>query len=129
MARRLNPQQKKYVSGIVKGKSQAQAYIEAGYKAKNKDILYSNASRLAAKPKIAIAIEQALDFHGATPEFAVGRLKSIAEQDKEIGASRLAAKDILELHGWKRGEKPSVTLDIKQAFFKDAREIIDVEPV
>ena len=82
-------------------------------------------SRMLKNVNVKAAIEAALEHHGATPEFAVGRLKQIAEQDKEIGAARLASKDILELHGWHRGDRPTDELQIANAFFQETRKVID----
>src|SRR5690606_31001517 len=109
--------QRKFVAAKIAGKKNAEAYLEAGYKASTRGIAEAEASRLTNKPNIQAAIDQALEMHGATPEFAVGRIKQIAEQTDEIGAARLAAKDILELHGWRKGEQPGLTLNVKNAFF------------
>lgn len=115
--------EKKFIANKIKGDTNAKAYQDAGYKVSRRSTTDVNASKLLNKPKIQQAIEKALEYHDATPEFAVGRLKSIAEQDKEIGASRLASKDILELHGWNKNQTPNVTLDIKNAsFFNNSRE-------
>lgn len=98
-----------------------EAYRASGYSADNKPVATVAASRLYNKPSIQQAIEEALTFHQATPEFAVGRLKTIAAQDKEIGAARLASKDLLELHGWNKNERPSLQLNVKNAFFGNSR--------
>ena len=113
--------QRKFVAGIIAGKGTTTAYLEAGYAGDRQKVTRINASRLAKKPHIAEAIEQALEAHGATPEFAVGRLKSIAAQDDEIGAARLASKDILELHGWNKNERPTLQISVKNAFFSASR--------
>ncbi len=118
---KLTPRQSKFVAGKVAGKKNAIAYKDAGYSVSSRAVAEVNASRLLNKANIQQAIDKALEHHGATPEFAVGRLKVIAEQDKEIGAARLASKDILELHGWRRGDKPTVTLEIGNAFFNQVR--------
>jgi hypothetical protein len=73
------------------------------------------------KPEIQRRIDQALESQGATPEFAVSVLKSVANQEKEIGARRLAAKDILELNGYKSGNSGKVELNIDKGFFKVSR--------
>jgi hypothetical protein len=121
--KKLTVREKKLVAGKVAGKTNAKAYLDAGYKANSRAVADSNAYKVLKKEKIKDAIDTALEHHGATPEFAVGVLKNVADQDKEIGAKRLAAKDILELHGWQRGERPNVTLDIKNAtFFAQTRQ-------
>lgn len=85
--------------------------------AASKEVAAVKSSRMLRNDNVRKAIEDALKVHGATPEYAVGVLKDVADQDKEIGAKRLAAKDILELHGWQRGDRPNITLDIKNASF------------
>ncbi len=121
----LTIKQKKFVAAKVSGKTNALSYIQAGYSAPNSNVANANSSKLLQKNNIQQAIERALEHHGATPEFAVGRLKQIAEQNKEIGAARLASKDILELHGWHRGDRPTVELQIANAFFNDTRKVIE----
>ncbi len=117
----LSIRQKKFVANKISGQTNDAAYVKAGYKASNGNVARVEGSKLLNKPNIQAAIEAALTHHEATPEFAVGRLKQIAEQDKEIGAARLASKDILELHGWHRGDRPTVTLEIGNAFFNQTR--------
>jgi phage terminase small subunit len=119
--KRLTIKQKKFVAAKIAGKTNHAAYVEAGYSAPTLNTATSEGSKLHRKPSIQAAIDKALEFHEATPEFAVGRLKSIAAQDVEIGAARLASKDILELHGWRKDERPQVSLNIKQAFFTQSR--------
>lgn len=118
---RLTIKQKKFVANKVAGKKNAEAYVQAGYKATTRNVAEVEGSRLTNKPNIQAAIDKALEFHGATPEFAVGVLKQVADQEDEIGAKRLAAKDILELHGWRKDERPQMSLNIKQAFFTESR--------
>lgn len=118
----LTVKQRKFVAAKVAGKTNHAAYVDAGYKAKMLSTATSEGSKLLRKPSIQAAIDAALEFHGATPEFAVGRLKSIAAQEEEIGAARLAAKDILELHGWRKDERPQMSLSIKNAFFGESRK-------
>lgn len=118
---KLTVKQRKFVANKVSGMTNHEAYIKAGYSAPTLTTATSEGSKLHRKPSIQAAIDAALEYHEATPEFAVGRLKSIAAQDDEIGAARLASKDILELHGWRKDERPQVSLNIKQAFFTQSR--------
>ena len=74
------------------------------------------------KPHIQQAIDDALTLHGASPEWAVGQLAKVAKQDEELGAKRLASKDILELHGWRKEERPQLQLNVKNAFFNSSRD-------
>lgn len=122
---KLSVKQKKYVAGIVQGKSQREAALKAG--AKTPIAADQYAQRLSKNVEVQKAIDEALESQGATPEYAVKTLKEVADQTKEIGARRLAAKDILELHGWQRGQRPTVTLELKDGFFRTSREIVDVD--
>lgn len=119
--RPLTVKQRKFVANKVSGMSNHEAYVKAGYSAPTLTTATSEGSKLHRKPSIQAAIDKALEFHGATPEFAVGRLKQIAEQDEEIGAARLASKDILELSGWRKDQRPQMSLTIKGSFFNEAR--------
>lgn len=126
---KLTIRQRKFVANKVAGKTNAQAYVDAGYAVTSRPVAEVNASRLLKNANIQQAIEAALEMHGATPEFAVGRIKQIAEQTDEIGAARLAAKDILELHGWRKGEQPGITLNVKNAFFGESRNRKNTEVI
>ena len=119
--RGLTIKQRKFVANKVAGKKNAESYVGAGYVARNRNVAEVESSRLLRKPNVQAAIDKALEFHGATPEFAVGRLKQIAEQETEVGAARLAAKDILELHGWRKDERPGVQITFKHSFFTQSR--------
>lgn len=123
----LNIRQKRFVKAKIEGKSNLKAYEEAGYSVKNKLSAKSEATKLKGKPHIQKAIDEALAFHGLTPEYAVGQLAKIVEQDKEVGAKRLAIKDVLELHGWNKADRPTLQLSVKNAFFGEGRKVIDVE--
>lgn len=126
--KKLKPKEKKIVKGIVQGKSQAQAYVEAGYAVPKTDNgLRVNASKKVNQPHIQQAINDALESQGATPEWAVAQMMKVAAQDDEMGAKRLAAMNILELHGWNKTERPQVQLQVKNAFFQNGRDVIDVQ--
>lgn len=118
MSNKLTIKQKKFVAEVVKDKTtKAQAYRNAGYKASTPQVASTESSKLLKKPAIQLAIDNALAKVGATPEFAVQVLFEVAQQDKEIGARRLASKDILELHGWNKSERPNTVLQINNPFF------------
>jgi hypothetical protein len=128
----LNIREKKLVKARVEGKTQLAAWKEAGYSVNNKDAAQVAASQKFSKPHIQQAINDALEMHKATPEWAVLQLKKVAEQDDELGAKRLATMNILELHGWSKNERPTLQLQVKNAFFDSGREvqerkIIDVD--
>lgn len=119
---RLTLKETKLVQAKVAGKTHEQAYHAAYNPAAPKATAVANTHKVLKRPHVQAAIAKALDYHQATPEYAVGVLKQVAEQDKEIGARRLAAKDLLELHGWNRGQKPSISIDVQNAFFKASRD-------
>lgn len=129
--RPLKPYEKKFVSEYVKDSNGTKAAMKATGNS-NPASAAVTSSRLLKRDNIQRAIDKALDKVGATPEFAVQVLAEVAEQDKEIGARRLAAKDILELHGWRKDERPQNTLQITNAFFSNIvesnkKKAIDVE--
>lgn len=128
---KLTIKQKKFIANQAKGMTNHESYVAAGYSAPNKKIAGINAAKLKRKPEIQQAIEEALELTGATPEFAIRQLYEIAKQDEEMGAKRLASKDLLELHGWKKNQAPNNVLAIENAFFTQTRKQIeanDTEP-
>lgn len=128
--KKLTIKEKKLVKGVVQGKTQAEAYREAGYAmAKTDNANKVNAHKAVQRPHIQQAIEEALIKQGATPEWAVHQLMRVADQDEEMGAKRLASMNILELHGWNKAERPTMTLQVKNAFFQGARNNNHQEPI
>ena len=130
--RKLTSKQRKLVKAKIQGKNNIEAFREAGYAIPSSDTaLRVNASRAVNQPHIQQVINDALASQGLTPEWAVAQLGKVAAQDDEIGAKRLAAKDILELHGWNKLERPTMQLQVKNAFFQAGRnkegDVIDVE--
>lgn len=115
----LDIKQKKYVIARVQGASKQKAAMIAGASTPVAASQYAN--RMSKNVSVQQAIDNALELTEATPEFAVRRLKQIAQQDEEIGAARLASKDILELHGWRKNERPTVSLTVNNAFFGASR--------
>lgn len=128
MAKKLTPKERKFVKSKIEGKTNRQAYKDAGYSIMKRESMDVAASQINNKPHIQKAIDDALEKLGGTPEWAVQQLMKVAEQDEEIGAKRLAAKDILELHGWNKSERPTVQLDIRNQFFSKGRQVVDVTP-
>lgn len=114
----------KFAKAKVEGKTNLEAYKEAGYKMTGPSAQV-DASIVKNRPHVQKAIEDALLKHGLSPEWAVQQLGKVAGQDEELGAKRLASKDILELHGWNKADRPTLTLDIKNAFFGRGRETDD----
>lgn len=130
---KLTLKQRKLVKAKIEGKTNLQAYEEAGYSITGKKTVDQvNAFQAVSKPHIQQVIEEALQAQGLTAEWAVAQLGKVAAQDDEIGAKRLAAKDILELHGWNKTDRPTVQLQVKNAFFQggrntDERQIVDAD--
>jgi hypothetical protein len=115
----LTPRDKKYVAARVKGSTKRQAALAAGLPTPIAADKY--AERVSKNVAIQKAIDDALVKHGADPEFAVQKIVNIAnmELDNKSAPSVLKASDkILELHGYRSGEKPSMTLNINSFFSK-----------
>lgn len=116
----LKPKQAKFTVAKIAGKSNRVAGLEAG--AKTPQAADKYAQRMSKNVQVQQAIDNALKANDMTPEYLVAQLKTVIEQDKEIGAKRLAIKDGLELNGWQRGDRPQIQLDIKNAaFFSSVR--------
>ncbi len=118
---KLSIKETKYVAGRVKGLKKVEAYKQAGYKMTHLPSIRAETAKMNKKPHIQAAIDNALIKHGLSPEYAVGELGKIVAQDKEIGAKRLAIKDVLELHGWNKNERPTLQLNVNNAFFSNTR--------
>lgn len=99
MVGRLTQKNWQFVNAIVAGKTQTQAYLEAYDTKGHMPTVYAEASRTARLPQVRQAILNALISQKATPEFAVIRLKWVADQNENYGAKRAACKDILDLWG------------------------------
>lgn len=131
MKKKLSVRERKLAAAKVAGMTHVEAYKAAGYSTNSTEgAVRVNATRAVNRPHIQDAINEALELHGATPEWAVAQLKKVAAQDEEVGAKRLASKDILELHGWNKSERPTMQLQVKNAFFNSGRnteDVIDVE--
>lgn len=129
MNKKPTTKERKYLKARIGGKTKKDAYKLAYSANTNDNVIQVAANKIEKRPHIQAAIEAALEAQGLTPEWAVAQLGKVAEQDDEIGAKRLAAKDLLELHGWNKNERPTVQIQMKNAFFQSGRdtgEIIDV---
>lgn len=127
MAKKLNIREKRLVKAQIEGKTQLQSWKEAGYSVNNRASAAVEASKKINAPHIQQAIQEALEITGATPEWAVLQIKKVAEQDEELASKRLASMNILELHGWQKNERPTLQLQVKNAFFGESRKVIDAE--
>lgn len=120
--KRLTPKERLLVKAKVEGKTDIQAGRIAGYSPNGKDTTVKAAvGEVKRRPHVQQAIDDALAKQGLSVEWAVEQLGKVAEQDEEMGAKRLATKDILELHGWNKKDKPNVQVEIKGDFFANFR--------
>lgn len=128
--KKLTMKERKFVKLKIQGKTNSDAY-NGSYSPQKAEVARVAGSVVGSRPHVQQAIEDALQAQGMTPEWAVAQLKKVAEQDEELGAKRLAAKDALELMGWNKSHRPQVTLEVKSAFFEgrrtDNRTVIDVD--
>jgi phage terminase small subunit len=121
---KLTYKEKKFVLAKAKGLPDVKAMKAAGYGPNSADrTLQADAMKMKKRPRVQAAIEQALDNQGLTVEFAVEQIGKVARQDDEIGAKRLAAKDLLELHGWSKKDKPQVKIEFGGSFFERGRDM------
>jgi phage terminase small subunit len=120
--RRLTGKQKAFITEYLKnGRNGAQAALKV-YNA-NYNVARSISSENLTKPNIQFAIEQALISQDATPEFAVGTIKKVAEQvEINPSAALNASVKILELHGWNKADRPDMKIQVKNAFFNGTRK-------
>lgn len=74
----LNPRQQKFVDGYLAGKPAYQAYIDAGYKVKDRRNAESNSSALLRNPKISAIVEaaeaKAIETAGISVVWVIQRL-------------------------------------------------------
>lgn len=120
--RKLTVKQQKFAAKVAGGSSKVDAYREVyNTNTTNKQTLYREAHETARKPQVQEAIDNALIKLHATPEYAVSKIKSVSDMelnDRSASSVLKASNTILELHGWRKDERPTTTLNIKNAFFK-----------
>lgn len=120
--RNLTIKEQKFVAARISGKTNREAFREAGYSINKKQLVNDvSASMINTRPNVQAAIDAGLAKAGLTPEYAIEQLAKIVEQDDEMGAKRLAIKDVLELHGWNKADKPQVHVKIEGDFFGASR--------
>lgn len=130
--KRLTTKERLLVKAKVQGKTDIEAGRIAGYSPNGKDLTVKAAvGEVKRRPHVQEAIDAALSKLDLSVEWAVGELGKVAAQDEEMGAKRLATKDILELHGWNKKDKPTVQVEIKGDFFanfrKNSNDIVEGE--
>ena len=95
MSEKLTVKELKFVAGIIKGLSQTEACIKAGY---SKNGASTQATKLMRKPSIQGEIEKQVSGQGWTPEKVIGELQDLYFKAKEAEAWA-PAKDMLTLLG------------------------------
>lgn len=120
--KKLTGKERKYAIAKIKGATNIDAYKQAGYAIAKPNTMKNEASIINKRPHIQAVINEALERENLTPELAVSELKKIVVQDKEIGAKRLAIRDTLELHGWRKDDRPTLSISVKNAFFTAKRD-------
>ena len=95
MTDKLSVKELKFVAGIIKGLSQTEACINAGY---SKNGASTQATKLMRKPSVQGEIEKQVSGQGWTPEKVIGELQDLYFKAKEAEAWA-PAKDMLTLLG------------------------------
>jgi len=95
MSDKLSVRELRFVAGIIQGKSQEQAALEAGYA---KASASTQGNRLMQRDRIKGEIEMQVAGQGWTAEKVIGELQLLYQDAREAGAFA-PAKDILVLLG------------------------------
>jgi len=114
---KLNIRQLKFIDGLLEGKNQTRAYINAGYDVKDETVAKVNASRLLTNANIQEELQRRLDDLKTRnrlrlyriSELALSKLVSILESDENI--------EIIE--GKKVFTKDTYLIKIKADLIKD----------
>ena len=95
MGDKLSVRELRFVAGIIQGKSQEQAALDAGYA---KASASTQGNRLMQRDRIKGEIQMQVAGQGWTPEKVIGELQMLYQDAREAGAFA-PAKDILVLLG------------------------------
>ena len=95
MSDKLSVRELRFVAGIIQGKSQEQAALDAGYA---KASASTQGNRLMQRDRIKGEIQMQVAGQGWTPEKVIGELQLLYQDAREAGAFA-PAKDILVLLG------------------------------
>ena len=121
---KLNIRQLKFIDGLLEGKTQKKAYIDAGYEVKDDNVAMSNASQLLRNTKVQEELEKRIEDLKSRnklrlyriSEAALQRLVSILQSDEKIADSNVKAdliKYVLDGVGLKPAEEHNVNLNAK----------------
>lgn len=119
--RRLTLKQKRFIAEYLKNGGNGRQAALIAYPNQTSHSANVQATQNLNKPSIQAEIDKALQKHNATPDFAVGKIVEVAnmEVDSKTAGSVLKASDtILELHGFRKGQNPSIGLQVNQFFGK-----------
>ena len=96
---KLNIRQLKFIDGLLEGKTQKKAYIDAGYETKDDNVAMVNASQLLRNPKVQEELDRRIEDLKSRnklrlyriSEAALQRLVSILQSDEKIADSNVKA--------------------------------------
>ena len=131
----LNVRQLKFIDGLMEGKTQKKAYIEAGYEVSDDNAAESNSSRLIRNDKVRKEIQKRLEDVNyrnklrlyRVSEVAITKMVSILESDSEIADSKVKAdliKYILEIIGLKPAEEHNINLKGELGIYDPKQKLI-----
>ena len=118
---KLNIRQLKFIDGLLEGKTQKKAYIDAGYEVKDDNVAMSNASQLLRNTKVQEELEKRIEDLKSRnklrlyriSEAALQRLVSILQSDEKIADSNVKAdliKYVLDGVGLKPAEEHNLNV-------------------
>ncbi len=118
---KLNIRQLKFIDGLLEGKTQKKAYIDAGYETKDDNVAMVNASQLLRNPKVQEELDRRIEDLKSRnklrlyriSEAALQRLVSILQSDEKIADSNVKAdliKYVLDGVGLKPAEEHNLNV-------------------
>ena len=110
----INPKQRKFIDGVLAGKTLVSAYREAGYKAKSDVSAWTSASQIFRNVKVQAEFKRQMDQQKAIDELRLDRIRSealveihklvrSATNDEKVKLD--AIKDVLDRAGLKPVER------------------------
>ena len=118
---KLNIRQLKFIDGLLEGKTQKKAYLDAGYEVKDDNVAMVNASQLLRNPKVEEELDRRIEDLKSRnklrlyriSEAALQRLVSILQSDEKIADSNVKAdliKYVLDGVGLKPAEEHNLNV-------------------
>ena len=118
---KLNIRQLKFIDGLLEGKTQKKAYIDAGYETKDDNVAMVNASQLLRNPKVQEELDRRIEDLKSRnklrlyriSEAALQRLVSSLQSDEKIADSNVKAdliKYVLDGVGLKPAEEHNLNV-------------------